>query len=84
MKFKKENNKKRNSLNLKNTGFGLIGLMITLVIICFLVFGGFYFNNLKQKQSLIETGQDAKKQAEELNKIIGERNREINNNGLGE
>lgn len=84
MKSKNENSKKRYGLNLKNNGFSLIGLIIALVIISFLVFGGFYYNNLKQKQSLIETGQDAKRQAEKLNKIVEERNKEININGLSE
>ncbi len=52
---------------MRNSGFGLLGLLITVAIIALLVFGGgFYTNSLKQKQSTIQQGVEVKKNAEQV------------------
>ena len=58
----------------KKMGFGLFGILIVIAIIALLVGGKLYKNSLQQKQSSIEFGQDAIKRAEDLKKLIEQRN----------
>src|SRR3989338_1522484 len=61
---------------MKTKGFGLIEIIIAVAVIALLGGGGLYFYNTNNNKSLIETGLDAKKQAEELKNIIEERSKE--------
>lgn len=55
-------------------GFGLIGLLIVMAIIALLAGGRFYFKNkVEEKKSLIETGIEAEKRAQDLKEMIEKR-----------
>src|SRR3989344_300573 len=70
-----------NKITMKR-GFGLIEIIIAVAVIALLGGGGLYFYKTKNKQpttdnkSLVETGLDAKNQAEALKNTIEERNKE--------
>lgn len=51
-------------------GFSLLGIIIAIAVIAFLAGGGLYFSKIGQQKSLLETGIEAKKKAEELKGII--------------
>jgi hypothetical protein len=42
-----------------NKGFGIIGLVLTIAIICVLVYGAFYLTGDDSKQNQLEQGQNA-------------------------
>jgi Tfp pilus assembly protein PilE len=44
---------------MKEKGFGFIGLLITVAIICLLVYGAFYVSSNGTKQNQLEQGQAA-------------------------
>ena len=51
-------------------GFGLIMLIMVIAITALLIGGGFYINSIGEKKSMIQTGLEAEKKAQELkNKI---------------
>lgn len=54
----------------KESGFGLLGIIIIVGVIGVLAGGGFYFKELQQQKSLLDIGRDAEKQAQEFKKKI--------------
>lgn len=61
-----------------NKGFGLLGIIIVGAVIASAALGGgFYWNETKKQESLLNTGQDAIERAEELKKVIENRNNEL-------
>lgn len=59
-------------------GFGLLGIIIVFAVIASVAAGGgLYWNESKKQQSLLETGADAIKRAEELKKQIESRDESI-------
>lgn len=65
-------------------GFGLISILITVAVICLLVYGAFYLdrggnpvNQLQQGQSAVDSAKDAANQGNNYNSSIQE---EINGN----
>lgn len=64
--------------NKKISGFGILGIIILAAIIASAAFGGgMYWRETKKQQSLLETGAEAKKRAEELKNQIESRNEQI-------
>ncbi len=63
--------------NIKQHGFGLISIIITIAIIALLVFGGNKF--LGRDKNQIQSGDDAVKQAEDAAKSQQEHEIEIQN-----
>ncbi|MEK7576560.1 MAG: hypothetical protein AAB482_02585 [Patescibacteria group bacterium] len=60
------------------SGFGLIGLLITVAIIALLVFGGGrYASSIKQKQNTIQQGVEAEKMAEQVKLQVEQNNKQI-------
>ncbi|OGL85738.1 hypothetical protein A3I40_03090 [Candidatus Uhrbacteria bacterium RIFCSPLOWO2_02_FULL_48_12] len=57
-------------------GYGLIGLLIVAAIIAILAVGGLYIGSSGERQSAIEINRDALKRAEDLQKMVEERNRQ--------
>ena len=53
-------------LRTKHNGFGLLMLIIVIAIAALLIGGGFYVNSIGEKKSMIQTGLEAEKKAQEL------------------
>ncbi len=65
-------------------GFGFLGIIILAAVIASVAFGGgMYWNETKKQQSLLQTGTDAKKRAEELKTQIEAKQNDISKE-LGE
>ena len=62
-------------------GYGLIGLLIAVALVGILAVGGFYINSSGERKSSIEINRDALKRAEELQKMVEERNRQTEEAG---
>ncbi|HLB61030.1 MAG TPA: hypothetical protein VJL83_05495 [Patescibacteria group bacterium] len=62
----------------KINGFGILGIIILVAVIASAAFGGgMYWSETKKQQSLLQTGADAKKRAEELKQAIESRDKQI-------
>lgn len=53
-------------LTAKHNGFGLLMLIIVIAIAVLLIGGGFYINSIGEKKSMIQTGLEAEKKAQDL------------------
>jgi len=62
-----------------NPGFGLLGILIAIAVLAIVTSGGIYLNKDGEKESLIEKGIDAKKQAEDLKNLIENQQKEVQN-----
>lgn len=62
-------------------GFGLIGLLIAVAIIGILAVGGLYSGTSGEKKSSLEINRDALQRAEDLQKMVEERNRQTEEAG---
>ena len=62
-------------------GFGLIGLLIAVAIIGILAVGGLYIGNNGERKSSLEINRDALQRAEDLQKMVEERNRQTEEAG---
>ena len=56
-------------------GFTIIEVMIVVVIVALIVFGGWYVNNLKHDQTIIQVGQSAEQKALDAAKKLEEQSK---------
>lgn len=62
-------------------GFGLIVLLASLFIIVIIMVGGFYMGNLQGQRSTIDVGREALKRTSQLQEMVNNRQRLIEENG---
>ncbi len=58
---------------MRSGGFGLVEIMLVVAVVVLMAGGGLYFGNFQQRGTLVQTGLDAEKQAQQIVEQVNDR-----------